>query len=111
MPDKKTPAKKTEASSKPAATAAKGGGATATEVKEAPAKAAPARKAPVKHEKGTPLECELCGMAVIVDELCDCVEVHEIFCCGEPMKPKAGAKARTATKAAAKPKAGKAKAS
>lgn len=40
--------------------------------------------------KGSALSCETCGMAMVVDEVCGCVEVHEIICCGVPMKPKRG---------------------
>jgi hypothetical protein len=39
----------------------------------------------------------VCGLAVTVDEVCGCVDVCDIICCGKPMKPKK-AKARTAKK-------------
>ncbi len=63
---------------------------------------APARK---RTAKGDVLECEVCGFAVTVDEICDCAEVHEILCCGEPMKakkPRARASAKPARRAKAK---------
>ncbi len=60
----------------------------------------PAAKA---AEKGDALMCQTCGLVVVVDEVCGCVEEHEIVCCSVPMKPVG---ARTATrKAAAKAKA------
>ena len=42
-------------------------------------------------------ECEVCGLAVTVDEDCGCVETCDIICCGTPMKAKkAKAKAKAA---------------
>jgi len=70
----------------------------------APAKkaAAPARKATAaKTNKGDYLVCDVCGFAVVVDEICGCVETHEILCCSEPMKKKA-VKAKPKAKVAAK---------
>jgi hypothetical protein len=32
--------------------------------------------------------CESCGLVVSVDEVCDCVDVCDIICCGQPMKRK-----------------------
>ena len=29
--------------------------------------------------------CQECGLVVTVDEMCDCVDVCDIICCGEPM--------------------------
>jgi hypothetical protein len=64
--------------------------------------AAPAKKAAAaKTDKGDYLVCDVCGFAVIVDEICGCVETHEILCCSEPMKKKA-AKAKPKAKVAAK---------
>jgi hypothetical protein len=78
----------------------------------APAKkTATAEKKSVSRQgvrKGDSLECEVCGFAVVVDEVCDCVEVHEILCCDQPMKPKA-VKAKPKVKAAAKKVTAKAK--
>ncbi len=72
--------------------------------------AAPAKKTAVAEKKSTSrqgirkgdaLECEVCGFAVVVDEVCDCAEIHEILCCEQPMKPRA-ARAKPRAKAAAK---------
>jgi hypothetical protein len=39
-----------------------------------------------KTSKGDNYVCEVCGLAVIVDEVCGCEEVHEIICCEKPMR-------------------------
>ena len=73
-----------------------GGECYMAEKKVAPPKKAAAKKNAVK---GQSLECEVCGLAVTVDEDCGCVEACDILCCGEPMKakkPKAKAKAKAA---------------
>ena len=62
----------------------------AVPAKKAPAKAA-AKKSPAK---GQSLECEVCGLAVTVDEDCGCVETCDIICCDQPMKVKAKPKAK-----------------
>jgi hypothetical protein len=36
--------------------------------------------------KGDNYVCEVCGLSVIVDEVCGCEEVHEIICCEKPMR-------------------------
>ncbi len=61
--------------------------------KKAPAKKAPAKKAPAKKRTaqqatavGDTYQCDVCGLAVTVDEVCGCTEAHEIICCAEPMK-------------------------
>ncbi len=38
--------------------------------------------------KGDSYVCGVCGLSMIVDEECGCAEVHEILCCGQPMKEK-----------------------
>jgi len=53
-------------------------------------KTAKNNKSSVKKEKqsinsGTILECQECGMVVVVDELCGCEEYHPVICCGEEM--------------------------
>jgi hypothetical protein len=63
------------------------------EKKEASAQKATKKKA----ARGESYVCEVCGLAVIVDEVCGCVETHEIICCGKPMKEKT-AKAKAAKK-------------
>jgi len=59
--------------------------------------------------KGDTLTCEVCGLMVVVDEECDCMEMHEIICCEEPMTlsaaPKKAKPKAARAKAAAKPKA------
>ncbi|MDO8568434.1 MAG: hypothetical protein Q7R57_06940 [Dehalococcoidales bacterium] len=44
--------------------------------------------------KGQTYGCEVCGLEVVVDEACGCVETHEILCCGAPMKEKPQRKSR-----------------
>jgi hypothetical protein len=57
------------------------------EKKEAQVQKAPARR---KAAKGDSYVCEVCGLAVTVDEVCGCVDVCDIICCGEPMKDRKG---------------------
>ncbi len=64
------------------------------EKKEATAQKATAKK---KVAKGDGYTCEVCGLAITVDEVCGCTEVCDIVCCGKPMKPK-----KAKTKAASK---------
>lgn len=45
------------------------------------------KRAPAKKmAKGSSYACEVCGLVVTVDEVCDCVDVCDIICCGKPMK-------------------------
>ena len=53
--------------------------------KEATAQKAASKK---KATKGDSYVCEVCGLAVSVDEVCGCVEACDIICCGKPMKAK-----------------------
>lgn len=46
------------------------------------------KASPQKATKGDSYACGVCGLAVVVDEECGCADVHEILCCGEPMKAK-----------------------
>jgi len=39
-------------------------------------------------KKGDAYQCGVCGLAVTVDEECDCVDACDIICCGQEMKPK-----------------------
>jgi hypothetical protein len=41
-----------------------------------------------KIKKGSKYQCSVCGIAVRVDEVCGCVDVCDIICCGKQMKPK-----------------------
>jgi hypothetical protein len=58
--------------------------------KKAPAKKAPAKKAPAKgkNKAGDGYVCQVCGLAVTVDEVCGCVDTCDIICCDKPMKKK-----------------------
>ena len=42
-----------------------------------------------KMAKGNSYECEVCGLAVTVDEVCGCMGVCDIICCSKPMKARA----------------------
>ena len=55
------------------------------EKKDTTVKNAPPRK---KTAKGDSYICGVCGLSVVVDEECGCADVHEILCCGQPMKEK-----------------------
>jgi hypothetical protein len=59
-------------------------------VKKAAAEMAPAKKAAAKGKTkaGDVYACEVCGLAVTVDEVCGCVEACDIICCSTPMKKK-----------------------
>jgi len=39
--------------------------------------------------KGDNYVCSVCGLSVIVDDVCGCEEVHEIVCCEKPMSKRA----------------------
>ena len=39
-----------------------------------------------KMAKGASYVCQVCGLVVSVDEVCGCVDVCDIICCGQPMK-------------------------
>jgi hypothetical protein len=57
-----------------------------------------------KVNKGETLSCEVCGVAVVVDEIGDYGYAEEsvILCCGKPMKQKAAKSKAAATKAVKK---------
>jgi hypothetical protein len=57
--------------------------------KPAAKKAAPVRKASNSVKKGQAYECQVCGLAISIDEDCGCVDTCDIICCGKPMKAKA----------------------
>jgi hypothetical protein len=50
--------------------------------------AAAKSKSKAVTSKGDLYVCEECGLIVTVDEMCDCVDVCDIICCGEPMRLK-----------------------
>ena len=41
-----------------------------------------------RAKKGDRYTCSVCGMAVVVDELCGCVDFCDIVCCSKQMMPK-----------------------
>ena len=53
-------------------------------------KAEPAPKVAAKKKvaRGESYACAVCGLVVSVDEVCGCVDVCDIICCGKPMKEK-----------------------
>ena len=55
------------------------------EKKEKPVQKVAAKR---KTAKGESYACEVCGLVVSVDEVCGCVDVCDIICCGKPMKEK-----------------------
>jgi len=63
----------------------KGGG---NDMAEHKAKTAPKATTKKKVAKGDAYVCEVCGLAVSVDQTCGCVDVCDIICCGKPMKEK-----------------------
>jgi hypothetical protein len=36
--------------------------------------------------KGDYYVCDVCGLSVVVDEVCGCIDTHEILCCEKPMR-------------------------
>jgi hypothetical protein len=56
--------------------------------KKALAKKGPAKKTAArgKTKAGDVYACEVCGLAVTVDEVCGCVDACDIICCETPMK-------------------------
>ena len=58
-----------------------------TTVNKASVKSTPTRKTVTKKmAKGQSYSCDVCGLVVTVDEVCGCVDVCDIVCCGEPMQ-------------------------
>jgi len=39
-------------------------------------------------KKGEAYKCSVCGLSVVVDEVCVCIDTCDIICCEKPMKPK-----------------------
>ncbi len=52
--------------------------------KKTPAK----KKVAAKIKKGQAYECHVCGLRVVVNNVCGCVEEHALICCKKPMKKK-----------------------
>jgi hypothetical protein len=68
-----------------------------TQSKKTATKSAVKAKTTAKVSKGDSYVCEVCGLAVTVDEMCGCVDACDIICCNEPMKArKTTAKAKAA---------------
>ncbi len=55
---------------------------------ETPKKAATRKPAAKKMARGDCYVCEVCGLEMTVDDTCNCVDVCDIICCGEPMQAK-----------------------
>ncbi len=54
--------------------------------KKTPAKKT--KKAAAKIKKGQAYECHVCGLRVVVNNVCGCVEDHALICCDKPMRKK-----------------------
>jgi len=39
-------------------------------------------------KQGDVYKCEVCGLAITVDEICGCMDACDIICCEKQMKPK-----------------------
>ena len=39
-------------------------------------------------KKGDAYKCGVCGLSVVVDDVCGCMDVCDIICCERQMKPK-----------------------
>ena len=39
-------------------------------------------------KKGDVYKCVVCGLSVVVDDVCGCMDVCDIVCCEKQMKPK-----------------------
>ena len=45
-------------------------------------------KKSAKSKKGGRYSCNVCGLAITVDNICGCVDACDIVCCGTEMKPR-----------------------
>ena len=59
----------------------------ATATKKAPVGKSTRKAATKPFTKGDTYECQVCGLAVVIDTECDCTEASEIICCEQPMQP------------------------
>lgn len=41
-----------------------------------------------KTKKGARYSCDVCGLAVTVDNICGCIDACDIICCGQEMERK-----------------------
>jgi hypothetical protein len=39
-------------------------------------------------KKGEAYKCSVCGLSVVVDEVCGCIDTCDIICCEKPMRTK-----------------------
>jgi hypothetical protein len=62
--------------------------ATATKKKKTSVSKTKSKTTGSKMKKGSKYQCSVCGVSVTVDEVCGCVEEHNIICCDKPMRPK-----------------------
>lgn len=85
MPTKKTAKKATKKTTKK--TPAKKTAKAAAKTKKT--KVVAKKKATAKIKKGQAYECHVCGLRVVVDEVCGCVEEHALICCMKPMEKRA----------------------
>jgi len=53
---------------------------------EKKASAAKKPRARSRTTKGDSYVCDVCGLVVTVDEVCGCIDAHEILCCEKPMR-------------------------
>ncbi|OPY04011.1 MAG: hypothetical protein A4E61_00916 [Syntrophorhabdus sp. PtaB.Bin184] len=83
--EKMKPAVKKAAPAKAKPAAAKPAAKKAAAKKAAPVKAKPAAAKAV-NKKGTKYRCNVCGLVVSVDTVCNCVELCDLVCCSKPMQ-------------------------
>jgi len=62
--------------------------ATATKKKKTAVSKTKSKAKTSKMKKGSKYQCSVCGVSVTVDDVCGCVEEHDIVCCNKPMKLK-----------------------
>lgn len=88
MPAKRTTKKTTKKTAKRTVKKAKKTTPRKT-VKATPKKKVTPKKKAAKVKKGETYECGVCGVRIVVDEACGCVEEHAFICCMKPMKKRA----------------------
>ncbi len=53
--------------------------------RKAAVKKTPAKGGRKTASQGDKYACDVCGVVVSVDEVCGCVEAHDLICCGQAM--------------------------
>jgi hypothetical protein len=48
----------------------------------------PGKQGKKAGKKGDRYQCGVCGLAVTIDEPCNCVDACDIICCGKEMEAK-----------------------